>query len=290
MRCSRCGANNDYGKLICENCGAVLPRPKGPGPVLSTSSFFLDHGSTSSVALLTFLFVLLMLCGSIGFVGYKVLALMPEPSLELTPPGGEATHLPTRMAAVSLVSTPSPSPSPTATPAPDAEGIAPAEDSPELQPAVDATTEPESDEDPPPSPDFSSPTPAPEGLARRAPSLSLPTIAAGQQESAYRISQVRYSGLPGRARIVLDLTLRPFTLEKPTYSIDNTPERITIHLGVSAARWLGAPEDAIVSRIEIAPTSASSADLILDLAQPVSRITDALLTGPDSLVFDCYVE
>ncbi|MCL5027106.1 MAG: hypothetical protein M1531_11550 [Chloroflexi bacterium] len=267
-------------------------------PVLSTSGFFLDHNSASSVSLLTFLFVILMLCGSISFVGYKVFALMPEPTVEPGPRQVEGAR-PLTVVPVAAVATPTPTATSTLTP--DAEGVpdedgngSEDEDAPppvaDLSERSGTSAEPDPNIDAIPPPDVATPTPSPQVTSRPAPAITLPRVMSGQPDPGYRLSKVRYSSLPGQARIILDLTLRPFTLDEPTWDIVNTPERITIHLGISAARWLSAPKDSLVKRIEIAPTSANSADLIIDLAQPVARVASALLKGPDSLVFDFYAE
>ncbi len=293
MRCRRCGVENHDDQAICEECGGLLAPPEKLGPP-PAPAFFYDQGNSSAVALLGFLFVMLILCVPVIYFGSRVVGAEPatraEAAAPVLPADGTPLVLLTMATSTPLPTVPAPA-VPTlrvaSPPAPAADDLA--QDNEVLASDEDAEEEPTDeppDPAPLPSPDTSTATPPPQTPTQRAQTLHLPTPTATRSVPAYRIDGVRYSHREGTSRITLDLSAVLLTSHPPVYAVDAVSHRLTVHLEIGASRYLNLPHDGLVKRIEVAPTGPGSADLIVDLAQPVVGVMDSFTQSPAALAFD----
>jgi hypothetical protein len=264
VRCNHCHCDMPDGSLACGECGTPAVGVLAPGKTPLSSE---EERGSSALALLSIFFVLLFLMGSAAFVIMRVLPDSLSKPVEpivlfatSAPPGQKAPTSLSAMTPILLTSSTTPAAGPSGSQAPVA--------SPSVAlPQVTATAVPQT------TPSLSSGR------------TDMPSPISG---SSFRVSQVRYGLHPDRARIVLDLIAPPSTSVEPAYNITNTPQRITVHIGVSSTLWVSEPKDALVQKLQMVPTGPATSDLVIDLTMPSKRVADTALNNPDRLVFDLF--
>jgi hypothetical protein len=227
--------------------------------------------TSSALAMLALVFVLLFLCGSVAFVVLRVLpdslSTPVEPivlfgsSTATTAPARPATQI-----ALPVVSANPPVITATTSPLPTVANTRP----PQVTATIGAPASSATPTTPPPT-------------------RALPATPGGTPGGPqFRVSQVRYGLHPDRARIVIDLVAPANAIGNPIYTITNAGQKVTIRIAAGGAPWASEPRDAIVQTLQLAPAGSNAVDLIVETSVPVKRIADTVLSGPERLVFDLY--
>ncbi len=253
MRCARCGAWNSSLAIVCEECGRVLPPEGSNGRPLSTSRFFADHAGASGVPLIAFTFVLILLCGTTGFLTYRLTHRQPSAVVE--------AYLPPSLAALS--------------------GLLPEEIASPTKPAQRAVAQAAPEAMKLVAPSLAEASPAPTPLIQHEGTQH-------EEDYGYHITRVRHNLRPEMARIMLDLATGPAVSEEPKYVIKIIPDQVILRIDATAAKWVSVPEHHIVKRIEMVQITPTMVEMTIDLATPIARVVDTLITVPDALVLDLY--